>query len=159
MAWRVHAISRRSRERSPACGLGQREIDHRGSPQLAVGSQQLEPKTTPNFGGVSLVGLPHIQGEASNYRHTPWFEHGGDGEADAIQRRRSRHDSLSDLATAAPARLAFPSFTEKNATSRLQQKLARLGAPCRFVPSNPIFVWRPALWGADSTLAAGRLCR
>src|SRR5262249_3810510 len=62
----------------------QREIDHSGSPQVAVRSQELEPKATPGIGRVSHVGLPAIQGEASNYRHTTWFKYGGTGGVDAI---------------------------------------------------------------------------
>ena len=37
--------------------------------------------------------------------------------------------------------------------------VASLGRSCGFVLWNPIFVWRLALRAADSTLAAGRLCR
>jgi len=48
-----------------------RQVDHRGSPILAVGQGKLNPQTANNIRPVDNIGLPAPQREAAYHRDTP----------------------------------------------------------------------------------------
>src|SRR5215510_16231181 len=61
-----------------------RQMDHRGSPQLAVRQGELEPQAAHGGCCVGRVGLAAPQREAAENRHTAWLEDSRFREPNAV---------------------------------------------------------------------------
>src|SRR5215510_14898201 len=61
-----------------------RQMDHRGSPQLAVRQGELERQTAHGGSGVGRMGVAAPEREAAENRHTAWLEDSRLREPNAI---------------------------------------------------------------------------
>ncbi len=61
-----------------------RQVDHRGSPQFAVGQGKLQPQAAHRVRLVGRIGLSAPQGEAADHGHAPRSKDGRFRETDAV---------------------------------------------------------------------------
>src|ERR1700681_4529156 len=61
-----------------------RQIDHRGSPQFAVGQGKLQPQAAHRIRRVGHIGLPSAKRKAAEHWHAPWLKDDRFRETDPV---------------------------------------------------------------------------